>query len=666
MRTLPAALTAAQRARSRQPHLQVDISNRFPDAVAPIWTNLYTGALPDGPHAAAATSDGYLTRLWVLTTTHWLKLNRTNPTSSPDWTSWATWRTLTRLCAIASYGLNMAAVAVDHTTPTTIYLSESTDGGANWSAFALVITHTSTITHIAIARKSNGDLCVIVNDGTEIAAYRRVATAWQAKVVSAIAITITGLAINHDGDWNCVVTGGITGRNVVGRVLFGDGYSASVGVWSSLLVIVSSIDISNVAYSAPSLAYPDCFRVAFRENYTGTVAYDHIKMSYLPATNDFADDAWREPTPVAQDHTYGLALAYVGASPYPIYLCSPRNVDAASVVAYSTDVTADVLSADVNQADIHHPSTSTIVLDNSSGRYDTLGSGANIAIRKGARVAIAPGYDAIHSDGPAYWIVGLHHTYPKKGGVATLTILADDAWSFLARWTAPTTYTFPGTKNVYQIYAFLLGRLGFEAFSAGSSPDFTDLHPQFTITAGTTGLAALRALFRLVPDVLFNRAGFVYCRWPQASDASLIPYAWNHNPATQHEISAADYHDDMKDSNHQRVIAGPLANIIADRLDLADIGLFYASAHQVAASDVTTGALATARAEAEQRRVDIPARADTIVTPVHCGVEPTDPIDITDPRLALSGAKRRVLAVKLRYQRDRQPVYEHHLTLGAV
>jgi len=663
MRTLPAPLTAAQRAPSRQPYLQVDISNRFPDAVAPIWTNLYTGAEADGPHAAAATTNGIVTRLRIQANILFLN---SDPTIPPPWWSWTYWRPATRLCALASNANNLAALAVDHATPTTIYLSESSDGGANWSAFALAITHTSTITYIAAAIKSNGDLCVIVNDGTEIAAYRRVATVWQAKVVSAVAITVSGLAIDYEGDWNCVVTGAITGRSVVGRVLFGDGYSQAVGTWSTLLAIVASITMSNVAYSAPSLAYPDCHRITFRENYTGTVAYDHIKMSYLPATNDFVDDAWREPTPVAQDHTYGLALACVGASPYPIYLSSPRNVDAATIVAYSVDVTADVLSADINQADMTRPSTSTIVLDNSSGRYDTLGSGANIAIRKGARVAVAPGYGALHSDGPAFWIVGLHHTYPKKGGVATLTILADDAWSFLARWTAPTTYTFPGTKNVYQIYAFLLGRLGFEAFSAGSSPDFTDVYPQFTITAGTTALAALRALFRLVPDVLFNRAGFVYSRWPQASDASEAAYAWNHNPTTQHELTAAAYHDDMKDSNHQRVIAGPLANIIADRVDLADIALFYASAHQVAASDVTTGALATARADAEQRRVDIPARSDIIVTPVHCGVEPTDPVDITDPRLALSGAKRRVLAVNLRYQRDRPPVYEHHLTLGAV
>jgi hypothetical protein len=662
MRTLPAALTAAQRARSRQPYLQVDISNRFPDAVAPIWTNLFTSSPSSAPHAAAAASDGYLTRLQISGTA--LYRNYTHPTSSPDWYSFNVWRSATRLCAITAYGLNMACVAVDNATPTTIYLSESADGGANWSAFALVVTHTSTISAIAIARKSAGDLCVIVNDGAEVAAYRRVSTVWQAKVMSAVACTVSGLAIKYEGDWNCVVTGAITGRSVVGRALFGDGYSQAVATWSPLLVITSSITTANVYYSCPSLAYPDCFRITFRENYTGTVAYDHIKMSYLPATLDFIDDCWREPTPIALDLPAGLSLAHVGASPYPMYLCNPTYVDTASVVAYSVDVTADVLYADIHQADMTHPSTSTIVLDNSSGRYDILGSGANIAIRKGARVGVAPGYDALHSDGPAYWIVGLHHTYPKKGGVATLTIIAEDAWSFLARWTAPTTYTFPGTKNIFQIATFLLGRLGFECFSAGSSPDITDVHPQFTITAGTTALAALRALFRFVPDVLFNRASFVYIRWPQAADASEASYAWNHNPTTQHEISAIDHHDDMKDANHQRVIAGPLATIIADRVDLADIALFYASAHQVAASDLTTGAQATARAEAEQRRVDIPARSDILITPVHCGVEPTDPVDITDPRLALSGAKRRVLDIKLRYQRDRPVVYEHHLTLG--
>jgi hypothetical protein len=666
VRTLPAALTAAQRARSRKPYLNVTISNRFPSDVTPIWTNLYDGAEADGPHAAAATTNGYLTRVRI--SANGLYRNRANPASSPDWSTWTNWRAATRLCAIARYGNNLAAFAVDNATPTLIYLSESADGGANWGAFALAITHSSTVAYIAAARKSNGDLCVIVNDGNNIAAYRRLSTVWQAKVVSTTNLSISGLAMYYEADWNCIVTGQFAWANsVVGRQLFGDGYSQAVGTWSTLLPIVSSIITAYVGYSAPFIDYPNIVRLTFRESYGGVVAYDRIMMTSIPATQDFVNiNVWREPIPLAEGHTYGLAICSQPSSPYPFYLCSPRHVDTAPASASSLDVTADVLSADVHETDVLHPSISTIVLDNSSGRYNTLGSGANLAIRKGAQVRASPGYNALKSDGPTFWIVGLHHTYPRKGGVATLTILAADAWSFLARWTAPTTYTFLATKNCFQLAWFLLSRLGFEFSSFGSSPALVNIYPTFVVTAGTTGLAAIRNLFRHVPDVLITRSAFVYAYYPQASDASEASYAYDHNPTTQHEITAIDYHDDLKDANHQRVIAGLLANILGEALDLDDIRLFYASAHQVADPNITTGADATDRAIAEQRRVDIPANADHLVAPVHCGVEVFDTIAITDPRLGLVAAKRRVLAIHLIYRRTTQPVYEHVLTLGAV
>ena len=52
MRTLSAALTAAQQAPSRQPYIEVKAREFVGYAPRPYWTRLYTGTEPDEVHAA--------------------------------------------------------------------------------------------------------------------------------------------------------------------------------------------------------------------------------------------------------------------------------------------------------------------------------------------------------------------------------------------------------------------------------------------------------------------------------------------------------------------------------------------------------------------------------------------------------------------------------------
>lgn len=674
MRMLPSALTAAQRRPSRKPYMNVEIAANFPGIRNLIWDNLVTNS-NTGPHDTEISTGGYMTRLWVIAGPQ-LRNQYTDIMADPiSWSGWAPMRSNTRLCAIAATGMNLWAFAVDDGTPTQVYLSESTDGGSSWGAFSLVFTHSNTITTISAAVKwGTTDLCVIVNDTSEIAAYRRLSSVWQAKVLSSISSTITGLAIEYEADWDVVATGDGGTDAFVASLIFGDGYSQAVGTWSSRRDIAAAVLTANIAYSHPNLAYPDVFRATFREVYSGTVAYDRIMHTNMPATADYVNNLWREPIPLLPDKVDGLCLTAAPLYPWPLFLTAPGRVDEASLTIPYVDVTADLIVADLHDSSPDHPTVSKIVLDNAHGRYDTLGSGDNLAIRKGSVVRCSPGYytpddttyPRVASSGPESWIVGIDRNYPKKGGSATITLHLGDVWTFFQRWVAPTTHTWLGTKNWFQLLSFLCARLAFEFSSAGSSSSTFDRYPDFTITAGTTGLAALRSLFRFVPDLFFSRGHFLYVRYCEASDPTDAEYAYQPDRTSQHEITAADYRDALKDSNHQRAFCGPDGDILGEAIDYADIALFYASARHHADPNADTGPRATTRAEAEQRKVDIMSPiADRIITPVHCGVELYDIIELTDARIGMTAEKRRVLHIHTVYRRDRPVVYEQTLTLGA-
>jgi hypothetical protein len=55
-----------------------------------------------------------------------------------------------------------------------------------------------------------------------------------------------------------------------------------------------------------------------------------------------------------------------------------------------------------------------------------------------------------------------------------------------------------------------------------------------------------------------------------------------------------------------------------------------------------------------------------ITTPVNCGQELYDVVEVTDAAAGLSAAKRRVLGISLRYSTGERPVYEQRVTLAGV
>lgn len=659
MRTLTAELEAAQRAANKRPYLKATISDRLAGIRRFRPSLWYSGAEAAGPHAAAVPTDGSLNRLRIDGTTLY-RQRVTTPTSGSTYSSWTSFRTTTKLCALAGYGANLAAFAVDSATPTQIHVAISGDNGATWGAFALAITHAVTINCIAATAKSNGDFVVVVNNGNNISAYKYTAGAWGAAVTTTDgAITPAGLAIFRSGDYNVMVTGvtpSTTASNLAQRI-FGDGFSQAANTWSTAYAtILASAAGSNVAYAAPFAAKPDVARVTFRETFSGTGAYDRIAHAYQPASADFSLNLWREPAPLNVDADYGLALSYTATT---CFVTAANLVYGWSLTPASVDVSGDVLRAEIHEEPFSlRPST--IELTNAAATYLPLPS----AVTLGAQLAIEYGYydgaSPISTEAVKLRIDAIEHD-PDHGIV---TITAASAWGILAAWTATRAIQYAaGVRNIFGIAQDIAARAGLELSASGGSANLSAIYPAFTIPAGTDGLTALRSLLARVPDVLMSRGEFLFITEPLAADSADATLEWKAT-GTNHPIHGARYTDRAKPNTHVRAVGGAAADIVGESIDYTEGELTYTGPVIVADRELTSAALAAARAAAIARRLEISSRADKVTIPVHCGIETNDVLAITDSRQSLSAAKRRVLAIDTTLDRVRGNRYDQVLTLG--
>ena len=74
---------------------------------------------------------------------------------------------------------------------------------------------------------------------------------------------------------------------------------------------------------------------------------------------------------------------------------------------------------------------------------------------------------------------------------------------------------------------------------------------------------------------------------------------------------------------------------------------------------------ASQRGEAYLREAEIEAESGYILVPTNCGQELYDVIEVSDSRLGLSAAKKRVLGITLSYNPARGE-YRQRLSLGGV
>ena len=656
MRTLSAGLLAAQRGSSAVPYLKVTISDRIGGIRRLAFSRLYSESEPDSYHAAAIPGDGSLLRSRVAGGRLYYQ-RVANPGPSSNFASWTDLEAAANagvaLCADGSRALLFFVDPVG----TILKVRESMDNGSTLGAAVTVGTASGAVGWLAADVKANGDALLIYSIGATVFSVKRTSGSWGAPAAwTNSAASISGLACYYQGDWNAAVCGtNAAGDAFAWTSIFGDGFSQASNTWSPLREVTRASAGSNVSFRAPFLSPPDTYRLTFVEKYTGSAAYNRPYHSYSPATADFASNFWREPVPFDLTSDFGQAIAFSATA---AWITTPSGVWTASLTAPLLDVTADVVEAAMD--DRPFGGRCRIVLRNDGGRYATLPP----QIKAGAEMRVSPGYVTASStqvsDGPAYWVESIERRSSK--GEATLVLEARDAWSLLEQWVARRQYTWAaGERNVFGILQFLFSRAGLEFSSAGSSAAAANQYPAFTVHPGDSGLTAVRRLLATVPDVVFVRGEFAFLTEPLSSEATDYAYG-TQTGAADHALHAGRYADDTPPSNRAQAFGNA---VFGERFDWAGVQAVYDRLQQVDDRNLTTVAQAETRADTVLRTAAIDGMSGEITVPVNCGQELYDVIEVTDAGAGLSAARRRVLAIAMRYSTGKRPVYEQRISLAA-
>jgi len=197
----------------------------------------------------------------------------------------------------------------------TVYCRESTDYGATFGDAVTVTTAGSTVGWLAAAINPGNVACLFYSVGGTVYAVKRTGGTWGSPSVwTNSAAAIMGIGCVHQGDWNLAVCGqDSAGSNKVWTCVYGDGYSRSSGIWSSLAELTVASAGSNVEFRCPCLDFPDVFRFFCVEKYSGAESYSRPCWSHSLASADFIANLWREPVPFNLSSDYGIAMAHGGS-----------------------------------------------------------------------------------------------------------------------------------------------------------------------------------------------------------------------------------------------------------------------------------------------------------------------------------------------------------------
>ncbi|MFQ5925274.1 MAG: hypothetical protein ACE5IE_04700, partial [Dehalococcoidia bacterium] len=629
MRNLSSTLLQAQRSSARLPYIKVEVVERVGGVTRLSWSRLYTGSEGDFYHAATMPGDGSLLRARVDPNSYLLYLQRVaNPGPASNFGSWTGIATVSSVSGIAlsSSGSTVLLFYVA-TDQSTIYARESNDNGASFGSAIAVVTAPSAVGWLAADFGSGGVVTLFYSLGGTVYAIRRSTGSWGSPAAwTNSASAITGLACVYMGDWNIMVTGQDSTNNYkVWTCVYGDGYSASPGTWSSLAELTLSSAGSGVEFHCPYLTFPDVFRAFFVERYTGTDSYSRPFWSHSLATADFISNLWREPVPFDLSSSYGMAIAYWGSY---VWLSIPFGVWQAPLSPASVTLTEDVTeltsSIEPNSGKV------TVVLRNDDGRYGQIGSGDYAAIKEGSELLVSPGYRttaaAEFSSGPSYWIEGWDYT--SQGGRSQFLIQGGDGWWLLDRWRARRQFSWAqGEKNVFQLLSFLFARAGLEFSAFSTSSALVNQYPAFTIHPRESGATAVRRLLDMVPDVLFFVGDHGYVKNPSPNEVSAYSYG------SDHAILEARYSSGAQSINRVQVYGD---GIMSERFDWEEIAKVYDRLGQVHDLNLDTLTKAEERGDAELREEKMRAMGGEILVPTNCGQDLYDVIDISDERAGLT------------------------------
>jgi hypothetical protein len=667
MRELSSTLLAAQQQASRLPYVRVEASNKHAGVVNLRWERLYDGSEADYYHALTMPGDGSLIRVRVTPPSDGRKLYRqrvASPGPQSDFSQWfytSQYDVVTVTCCSLGAEVSIFWIKGDRK----LYQLKSTDYGASWgSPQLLTYTPTTAINGLAAAYKPNGDIALFFADQATLYVMKRLNDSWQGKVDwDKSTGDLSGLATVYDGDWNLFVTGQDADDNFkLWSLVYGDGGDIALGSWSALKEFASAPADGDFEYRTAFMDKPDVGRCFFVEKFDGNEAYSRPCWSYSVPGSKFIDNLWHEPVPFNLSSQYGLAIAHHGDYGW---LSSPCGVWRAELSPQSLDLSADILS--LREELSPSGSSLNVELRNDDGRYAAPGEGDLSVLDIGGQLDFSPGYVTAQgnevSPGLSFIVNSYEHT--SAGGQASLVLNAADGWSLVEGWRARHQFRWnqdTEEMSVKQILAFVLGRVGLKLEVKSQSSVLTGYYPDFTINPANSGDAVIQRLLSFVPDVLFIEGSTVYVVNPLAADDSDYAYGQSH------AVVEGRYKETGWGLNRVQVEGyDPVQGeaIVVDAFSWEQVDRLYDRLRWVEDGNLDTVAKAGERGEAYLRQVEIEAVNGAILTPVNCGQQLYDVVDITDSRAGLTAAKRRVVGLTLVY-RPRRGEYQQRLILGGV
>jgi hypothetical protein len=424
------------------------------------WQRFYSGPEVKDSHGLTMPGDGSLIRVRKDGTG--LYLSRvTNPGPASTYSSWGSsfgGVPAYAKVAIASQGAEVMAASMNAAN---LYRRQSSDYGATWGSWTVMMNARPCERGIALAYKPNGDCAIVhasdINDPSSLYIQKRTGGTWSTGLGQRSGDwEIEDLAMYYDGDWNIIALV-LEGSYVsVVRMVYGDGYKVAAGTWAEDAKIGLGRARVDVAAQVKLRQFQVGWPVGFRQMqpygpwkpFTASTYWERhqavvealagealdVSGPYLlkPATScsrpllslarqnqpwlfrlkpgtDFIDYNWNKASFIDTLASRGMALAADPNGEY-IWAAQPDEVwrtpctgswnPPAPGSGAGDKITIPVLKIAriVEAVDPEQPSELVVELDNSKGTYNTPGSGSLAVMKRGARVNLFIGYKTASGD----------------------------------------------------------------------------------------------------------------------------------------------------------------------------------------------------------------------------------------------------------------------------
>ncbi len=357
MRTISAALTAAQKSASRDPAIAATVRNDIECVRRLDFTSLNTTFNAVGKHDIAVDDEGNVHRVRNdAGTIYHQKLTPAQQTTPSNWDSWTSMASGVGSAAIAVAARGARVIIVFPNNPgTSTRYRESTDHGASFTAEATYGAHGSAVVDSAVAYKdSAGDLCVFtaLSNDTMQARMRVAGVIGSTRTLTAFADSLSGVAATFAFDYEVLITGAeIT---TLRPSVWSETFLNVSDAWGALNVQFQG-EAALTGFAAPFLTFLDTWRATFVElpAYTGGIT--RTERTYLHPLETWNRIAFLLRTALPTDHgiAQGLAVAHGGSPGY--FFESGYDL----VRRAPTDLVSLDIEPDIQQLEIHESTLDT-------------------------------------------------------------------------------------------------------------------------------------------------------------------------------------------------------------------------------------------------------------------------------------------------------------------